>query len=142
VSEHEVVASHQRKDRHGAHPLLRKLLATDQAGQGPGPAVGNNGSPPQAEAAGNGRPAPVERPALDELDLCQFIIAQLGQTPEASSQVLALKYVEYVHATRRVQVDVAACQPRLEAVARKMHRVGLVHATPGTDGLYLLSRKR
>jgi hypothetical protein len=121
VTETEVIASHHRGDRYAAHALLRPLLGV--AGR----------QPPQPEPS---------KPSFNEQDARQFIMAQLALTPGASSHEVAVKYVEYLKSTKRPPLQVAACKPLLEGVARTLHQEGLVNVTPSEDGLFLLPRKR
>jgi hypothetical protein len=118
VNEAEVIASHHRKGRYLAQPVLRLLLAGAEW-------------PPVRNA----------RPALDEADVRQFVLTQLGKMSRASIQELAARYVAHVQLSRQVQLDAAACRPRLEEVVRKLQHDGLVSAANGADGLYLLARR-
>jgi DNA-binding IscR family transcriptional regulator len=81
------------------------------------------------------------RPALDDADVRQFVLTQLGKMSRASIQELAARYVAHVQLSRQVQLDAAACRPRLEEVVRKLQHDGLVSAANGADGLYLLARR-
>jgi hypothetical protein len=113
-----VIASHHRKSRYTAHPLLQVLLAGESE-----------------------RPVSEVRTTLDEKDVRQFIMSQLGQLPGASIQELTTRYVAHLQSSRRLQVEPAEFKPHLEAVVRKMHHDGLVRTTPREDGLYLLLRQ-
>jgi len=128
VSEREVIQSHHRQGRYAAHPLLRWLLGTDFEEE------------TRDEPARNEKPATDGKPSLDEQDLRQFILAHVG-SPGVSSHELCVKYVRHLRATKRLRIDLAACKPHLEEVARKMHHDGFVNATPSDDGLYLLPKK-
>ena len=119
VSEAEVIASHHRHDRYMTHPLLRPILGL-----------------------ANGEVEPDKAPALNAQDAREFIMAQLGLMPGASSYELAVKYVEYLKTTKRPLLDLPVCKPLLEGIARGLHQEGLVNVTPFDDGLFLLPRRK
>ncbi len=119
VSEAEVIASHHRRDRYAAHALLRPMLGLT-----------------------NAEPLSGTTSKLDEQDVRQFIMAQLALMPGASSYELAVKYVDYLKTTKRPLLDLTACKPLLEGVARGLHQAGLVNVTPSDDGLFLLPRRK
>ena len=133
VTEAEVVASHHRRDRYAAHPLLRPLLGVADA---------MNKTPNEDANNGKAAPAPAAAGPSEEQDVRQFITAQLAFMPGASSHELAVKYLDYRKLTKRSPLDPAACKARLEEAARDLHRSGHVQVTPTEDGLFLLPRKR
>ena len=124
VTETEVIASHHGGDRYAAHVLLKPLL---------------NAPPPTGPIDD---PPPVMAAEVNEKDIREFIMAQLGFMPGMGSNELTLKYVAYLQQTKRPLLDEATCKPQLEDVARAMHHAGLIQVSPIDDGLFLLPRKR
>jgi hypothetical protein len=124
VTEAEVIASHHRRQRYLAHPLLRLVLT---------------GSEPPEVKESSQQPPPDERPkrALsDARELREFIMAQLALTMGMSSHELAARYA----GLRQRESEVQACRSCLEEVAKELHQEGRINASPHEDGLYLLPR--
>jgi hypothetical protein len=117
ITEPEVIASHERRQRYLSHPLFRLLLTA--------------AAPPP--------PPPPPPPVTDERDVREFIMGQLGMTMGCSSKELAVKYEAYLK-TRQVVLTPEACKARVEEVARWLHQDGKLNATPLDDYLYLLLR--
>lgn len=132
VTEAEVVASHHRCDRYAAHALLRTLL-------------GATAEPPAKEKDKviEGTKNPIHPDgAAEEQDARQFIAAQLGLTFGASGHELAVKYADYLKATKRPTRDLAACLALIKRVALTMHAAGEVQVTPLGDDIHVMPRRR
>jgi hypothetical protein len=137
VVEAEVVASHLRKQRYSAHPLLKLLLDPEQAPAWTHqpPALPLPPVPPSVPAPGSiGSGSQV-----DIQELRQFLMGRLAITMGASSNELAVQYQEYL-SLKQVQLALEVCKSRLEEVARGLHQEGLLNASPHDDYLYLLSK--
>jgi hypothetical protein len=126
VSEAEVIASHHRRGRYAAHPLLCQLLGVEAATAAPAAEP-----PPKKEEP----PAP--QPPNDK-DVREFIMARLALTMGSSSHELADYYAEYRARTNQPPLPRDLCRKAVEEVARQLHDEGKLKATPGGDGLYLL----
>jgi hypothetical protein len=118
ISEHEVIASHQRRRRYHTLPPLREVLLAEAP---PAAAVGNGGS----------------NSITDEADGRAFLLAQLALTPGESIQELALRYAAYLRKTKMFPVDVPRCKARIEKIVQEMQREGLIKTSPQEDGLFL-----
>lgn len=125
VSEQEVLASHFRRQRYRAQPLLRLLLEPEPAAPAP---------QPDAVA-----PPPSNGLVPDEKDTREFIMGRLAITMGTSSRELAVQFQDYLR-HRQVDQALTECKAWLEEVARKMHAEGLVHATPFDDNLSLMRK--
>jgi hypothetical protein len=117
VSEAEVIASNHRKDRYRGHLLLRPLLTEEPV-------------PPLAP--------PDRGPEVDEKDVQPFVMAQLAWKMGANAQALAKAYVSAVKGRK---LEFEAAWPQFRAIVERMHKEGLIHATPQDDDLFLLLRK-
>ena len=118
VSEPEVIASHNRKDRYRGHPLLRLLLT-----EGPPPIDDDEKK---------------KTVTLEEKDVRQYVMAQLAWMMGTTALAIAKGYVVVMKAPKVTQ---EAAWPQVKAIAETMHKEGLVHATPHDDDLFLLLRK-
>ncbi len=117
VGVEEVVASHHRRDRYRAHPLLHPLLTED----GPIDDV---------------KPPPL--PCPPDADLRQYILAQLAWQMGSTAKAIAASYAKGM-APPRLEVERAwEC---VKTVATSMHGEGLIHANPWDADLYLILQK-
>ncbi len=123
VREEEVIASHHRRGRYLAHPLLRELLGS------------------RAAPTPNPHPNPTVTPPVDEKDLREFIMGQLSFKMGASSHEMAEWYRDFRGNKDTPPLTAEACKAAVGAVAKKLHAEGKIQATPGSDGtIYLLWR--
>ncbi len=118
VLESEVIASHHRKDRFRAHPLLRPLLTED----------------PPAPVA----PPAAKDPGVKLKELRQFIMGQLAWQMGTTAKALAKSYAAAMPVPRATP---EVLWPVVKAAAENLHREGKVHATPQDDDLFLLLGK-
>ena len=133
VTEAEVIASHHRKDRYQAQPLLHLLLGLSDT-----PAQGKTAAPVQPEQS----PESSETVNLSEADFRQVISARLALMPGQSSHELTQFALDSFLRSKRVRLEAAACKERLEAVAKKMAQEGKVSVKPLADGLHIMARSR
>lgn len=114
VSRDEVVASHHRRDRYRAHPLLRHLLTEEEI------------------SAGDLTPPP--GPILDESDVRQFIMAQLAWMMGTTDIALAKGYVKAMPA---LKLDPERTRDAFRGILERLHDEQLVHATPHDNDLFV-----
>ncbi len=113
VSEADVIASHHRQHRYEKHPLLRLLLT---------------GKP-------GGDAIVIDKFAnLNEMDVRQFIMAQLAWQMGSTVQSLAGAYQK---AKPELGLEAVTWKHEFQAIAGRMHDEGLIHATPQDDDLFL-----
>jgi hypothetical protein len=110
----EVVASYRRGKRFENHPLLGKLVAAT--------------SPPTT--------------TITAAEIEGFIAGRLAISIGASTPELARMYMNELPPERRVGLDPATCQARIEEVARRMAGTGAIQMTKLPDGFILLPLRR
>jgi hypothetical protein len=128
VVEPEVIRSHHRRQRYRLYSPLRELLDASWPSETSVP------SGPAAEAAVGATFVP------DEKDAREFILAHLAVSGGDSSSELAARYANYLVKTRAARIELPICKVRIEEIARRMYRDGLIGASPLEDGLYLLPK--
>lgn len=119
VSEAEVIESHHRRDRYRKHRLLAELLT---------------------EAVIVDKKTETADVVIPEVELQQFIKAQLALTLGCSTEELAQKYVHDFQKKHPQVLVVASIQKQLEATAVAMDKQGFVRATPMDKQFYLLDK--
>jgi hypothetical protein len=117
VSEEEVLASHHRRGRYQAHPLLRRLLLDEAA---------------TAPAGADRQPARVPEKAVREI-----IMAQLALRPETSSRAVVERCLRDLGNGAQAPVDWETCHAAVKAVAGRMRDAGLVRTTADGEDLIL-----
>jgi hypothetical protein len=75
---------------------------------------------------------------LNEKDVRQHVMAQLAFIMGSTSRALAKGYVAVM---KDPKVEFEAAWPQFRAIVERMHREGLIHATPQDDDLFLLLKK-
>ncbi len=114
VTEEEVVASHHRRGRYLAQPLLAELLG------------GSRGDRPAAPA----RPAPESAPPLNESGVRQFIMAQVALHGPVSLDELSRGYA----LQQGRAPDPSAWWAQLREIATRMAGDGLIRTVHGENG--------
>jgi hypothetical protein len=117
VSEEEVLASHHRRGRYQAHPLLRRLLLAEDA---------------TAPAGADREPVRVPEKAVREI-----IMAQLALQPETSSRAVVERCLHDIGNGGPAPVDWETCHAAVKTIAGRMQEAGLVRATADGEDLIL-----
>lgn len=113
VGEEEAIASHHRRDRYRAHPLLRHLLTEE-------PPI-KNGPPPLP-------------PVIDEKDVRQFIMARLALIMGTTDLALTKSYINAMPA---LKLDLNQARSEFRGIIERLHADGKVYATPQETDIFV-----